>query len=46
MRSCDHSRTNDTNVASSTILSTRVTDQMENIIDIRCVTITPDCVTV
>ena len=35
MTSCDHSRTDD---ATSTMLHARVTDQMDNIIDIRCVT--------
>lgn len=40
--SCDNSRTDDT---TSTMLHTRVTDQMDNIIDIRCVTMTPRCVT-
>ena len=45
MRSCDHSRTDDTDIAASTMLNTRVTDQMDNIIDIRCVTMTLRCVT-
>ena len=39
--SCDHSRTDDTDMAAST---TRVADQMDNIVDIRCVTKTPRCV--
>ena len=41
-----HSRTEDTDmVTSSTTLNTKVTDQMDNIIDIRCVTVTHCCVT-
>lgn len=44
VRSCDHSNTGDGDMTTSTTLYTRITDQMENIIDIRCVTVTPWCV--
>ena len=47
VRSCDHhSRTEENDMGTSTALHSRVTDQMDNIIDIRCVIMTPWCVSI